>query len=773
MAYRILAAPICSSSKHTEFPFMVRTLLFGIAFFTSLLSFAQDFILQDWYWDYPQVENRMRWAQFLSTQADDVKKAGFTYVWLMPLSQGSGGGYSVGYDVKDYYNLGDKGLNRYGQRQHLNLLLDSLEAAGIRTIADVVYNHRDGGEAEDNPALRDYMYNLTYAGVANGDNAYPSDRYRMYLPLGGSTGNEAGDYYFKVRSKTMHPRYFGKEYYFEMWTNKKAPANMSPLEESEPNGGGDCGQPFDNMAVARSVKAYVDASGCGIDEFKITLDTADFFEVGDTLWMTLRTANAAGFGDHADLYFHGIWAASQSRDISDQVVYQSFTDFSKVWSGKGIMNWPDFKPNGRPTGLSGDWDGMWFYYDIDQEASNARQVLFEFSKWLWTNIGIRGFRLDAVKHFPPAFVGDLMDYLHDEGHDPGIVVGEYYDGNGALLKGWVDGVKAAMDGDTKAAIDIRVFDFSLRYALKEACDAFGYDVRNVFNASMVDASGASGFETVTFVGNHDFRTKEQRIQHDPVLAYAYILSNNQLGIPCVYYPDYFHHPDDAGKIKGLIEAHKKYIFGASQRTYLNNFNSPYSSNFISGASNTSLIYQLSGSTSGREVVVAINFSGEALKVDQSLEMARLSEGDTLTDIFGLSNFPYALVKNGQIYLELPPRSFSVWVQGDLQEKLISVEAPFEATGMGGAIMNKVSPALHLYPNPASSVLTCSLGRMKHRQDIRYSIVSGAGKEVIKGKAQSDHDGEIKIPVGKLPAGIYQCIVEGQSFRSSASFVIIR
>ena len=750
---------------------MLRLSLFALAFLTFHFLAAQDFILQDWYWNYPQTENRMRWAEYLSTRADEVADAGFTYVWLMPLSQGTGGGYSVGYDVRDYYNLGDKGLNRYGQRRHLDYLLDSLKAFGLKPIADVVYNHRDGGRAESNPALRNYMYQLSYAGVGSGDNAYPSDRYQLALPLGGSTANFSGDYYFKVRSKTMHPRYFGKEYYFEAWTRKKGKSNKPLLLESEPNGGGDCGQPFNNMAVQRVIKGTVDDQGCGIDEFKITLDTSDFYESGDTLWMTLRTGNAAGFGDHADLYFHGIWAAEQGRDIADEVLYQTFTDFSRVWSGKGIMNWRDFKPNGTPTGLSGDRDGMWFYYDIDQAAVNARQVLFEFTRWLWAEIGIRGFRLDAVKHFDPAFVGDLLDFMHDQGYDPGMFVGEYYDGNGALLKGWVDAVKAAMDADTRAAIDVRVFDFALRYSLKQACDAFGYDVRQVFNSSLVDAFGASGFETVTFVGNHDFRTKEQKVQNDAILAYAYILSNNQLGVPCVYYPEYFKRPKDAGKINALIEAHKKYIFGASARYYLNNYSSSYSSNFISGYPNTSLIYQLSGTAGGRDVIVAINFAGETLKVDQSVDMGQLSEGDTLTDIFAFSAYPYALVRNGQIYMELPPRSFSIWVQGDLQDRIIPSDPPFRPTGLGSlGQVHADDLSIALYPNPATDFVLLNF-RQQSAADLEYQLCAVDGRILRSGCEKLAVEGKIKIPVSDLPTGIYRVTVRSGGRLRSASLLI--
>jgi hypothetical protein len=36
-------------------------------------------------------------------------------------------------------------------------------------------------------------------------------------------------------------------------------------------------------------------------------------------------------------------------------------------SGRGQMTQANFKPNGNATQLSGDWDEMLFFYDVDPE----------------------------------------------------------------------------------------------------------------------------------------------------------------------------------------------------------------------------------------------------------------------------------------------------------------------------------------------------------------------------------------------------------------------
>ncbi len=645
----------------------MKRILYFLFFLTPYLAKSQDFMMQAWYWDYPKTTTGANWVGTLNGQASDLSGR-FTYMWLPPLAKPSFGNNSNGYDPKDLYDYGQYNNGcPWGTRAGLNSLISTYNANNIKAVGDLVYNHRDGGRAENNPAVENWIKN--FAGATP---PYPSDRVRCILPIGAGTQNGAGDYYIKIRSNTQNTsNYGGKPYKFYVQTNKVGWQALSDLNESEPNGGGDCGQAFNTVPLGRNIACTTDGSGCLTDEFKVTLTAADFNSV-DTLFIYFSNQN----GQYSDHRPYAIWSASRSADIANELKYQTYTDFSGLPSGQGSMNYTSFKPNGiNPTSLSGDLDWMWFFYDYDQNNTTCQNTLNDWTKWNWENVGIRGFRMDAVKHFPASFVSQLMNFMNANGMNPGMVVGESFDFNPATLSGWVQQVIGGMTSAAQSAINIRVFDFALRGALKEACDGFGFDVRNVYTSGIVGAGG-SGFNVVTFLNNHDFRSPGEPIQNDPKLAYAYILTNNKVGLPCVFYPDYYgvsvpNAPTVNLKpqIDQLIDIHKNHIFGSNQLEYLNQEGSGYlaGSNYISagtGASKaTTMIYQIKGGISGRDVIVAINFSGQTLKVDHQINTSGNPVGTKFDDIVGNSAFSFAQVDaSNRIYIQLPPRSYSVWLR---------------------------------------------------------------------------------------------------------------
>ncbi len=641
------------------------TLLFCFHIWLCLSVQAQDILLQGWYWDYPKTCAGNNWANTLENQAVELGEAGFTHVWLPPMSRASFGSCSNGYDVRDLYDLGEFGLGatQFGTRNDVDLLISNLNVNGIEAVADVVYNHRDGGTPENNPAVKDYI-TIHYNAAKN---PFPSDRFRCVLPLGADTGNGAGDYYFKVSSKTGDSQFHNKAYTFRVETNVTGSGQNNTSSETEPNGGGDCGQGFTDAPPGVTVQANVDASGCTVDEFKVTLDQGDFDANGDMLYIYLTNPN----GDYSDHRVYGLWSSSLSADIVDQIDYQTYTDFTQMPSGKGAMNFENFRPNSSNAAtayIDGDWETLLFFYDYDQSSPSTQTELFNWTKWLWNDVGIRGLRMDAVKHFDPAFVGDLMDEMHDAGQIPSLVTGEYFDGNPYALQSWIDGVYANMDNDTQEDISVKVFDFALRYSIKDACDWSGYDLRSLYNAGMVNGAGSSGFNVITFINNHDFRDFGQPIQNDPILAYAYILTNNQIGLPSVYYSDYYgvnipNAPTQFLKpaIDRLIEIQQDYITGSSSVDYLNRFSTPYGSNYMSGSADKTLLYQLSSGIAGLEVIVAINFSDNPLIVDHAINTSNLMTGDALTDLVGNAfQSETTIDNNGQIRIEIPARSYTVW-----------------------------------------------------------------------------------------------------------------
>ncbi|WP_417431414.1 alpha-amylase [Halpernia sp.] len=102
-----------------------------------------------WYTDgnsqlYDQIEN----------SADYLNDLGIDYVWFPPATKGNGGGYSVGYDPYDLFDLGEfdqKGTipTKYGSKdQYLNAI-KTLKEKNIKTIVDIVLNHKAGGDEKE------------------------------------------------------------------------------------------------------------------------------------------------------------------------------------------------------------------------------------------------------------------------------------------------------------------------------------------------------------------------------------------------------------------------------------------------------------------------------------------------------------------------------------------------------------------------------------------------------------------------------------------------
>lgn len=83
-----------------------------------------------------------------------LKELGISSVWLPPTYKASGGGYSVGYDPYDLYDLGEfdqKGTipTKYGTKKELLSACKKLQASGISIIADIVLNHKAGGDEKE------------------------------------------------------------------------------------------------------------------------------------------------------------------------------------------------------------------------------------------------------------------------------------------------------------------------------------------------------------------------------------------------------------------------------------------------------------------------------------------------------------------------------------------------------------------------------------------------------------------------------------------------
>lgn len=111
-------------------------------------------VLQAFHWYYP--DGGQLWSE-LRKQAPHFSATGISMVWLPPAYKGASGGYSVGYDTYDLFDLGEfeqKGTvaTKYGDKNQLLAAIDALHNHGIAVLLDVVVNHKMG--ADEKEAIR-------------------------------------------------------------------------------------------------------------------------------------------------------------------------------------------------------------------------------------------------------------------------------------------------------------------------------------------------------------------------------------------------------------------------------------------------------------------------------------------------------------------------------------------------------------------------------------------------------------------------------------------
>src|SRR5262245_30790334 len=99
----------------------------------------------------------------------EIAEAGYTSLWLPPPTKGSGG-FSVGYDLWDPFDLGDKDqrgtvATRYGTKGELLRMMKIAHRFGLRVYFDNIVNHR----AFDVPGYNASTPTNLYPGMVPGD----------------------------------------------------------------------------------------------------------------------------------------------------------------------------------------------------------------------------------------------------------------------------------------------------------------------------------------------------------------------------------------------------------------------------------------------------------------------------------------------------------------------------------------------------------------------------------------------------------------------------
>src|SRR6185503_10222459 len=105
----------------------------------------------------------------VASRIPEIAEAGYTSLWLPPPTKGNGG-FSVGYDVFDAFDLGDKNqrgttATRYGTKEELQQMVRLAHRFGLRVYFDNIMNHRAG----DVPGYNAFVPTNLYPGTVPSD----------------------------------------------------------------------------------------------------------------------------------------------------------------------------------------------------------------------------------------------------------------------------------------------------------------------------------------------------------------------------------------------------------------------------------------------------------------------------------------------------------------------------------------------------------------------------------------------------------------------------
>lgn len=118
-------------------------------------------LLQGFYWDAPS-DCDNPWWDHLAQQAQEIARTGFSSIWIPPVHKGAAGGYSMGYDPFDDYDIGSKDqrstyCTHWGSREQLLRSIAVMRTRGLDIYVDNVLGHRSGDDGWGNFRYRNAL----------------------------------------------------------------------------------------------------------------------------------------------------------------------------------------------------------------------------------------------------------------------------------------------------------------------------------------------------------------------------------------------------------------------------------------------------------------------------------------------------------------------------------------------------------------------------------------------------------------------------------------
>ena len=201
------------------------------------------------------------------------------------------------------------------------------------------------------------------------------------------------------------------------------------------------------------------------------------------------------------------------------------------------------------------------FADLDYSHPEVREDVKNWGLWVVKELGLRGFRFDAIKHFSEDFLEEFVQNLDSEHGEGFFLVGEF----------WKDSLDGLTSYLSKMDHKFSLFDAPLVSNFSQISNTEKGDMRSVFDQTLVQCEP---YNAVTLVTNHD--TQPSQALEMPIsdwfqpLAYALILLRNA-GYPCLFYGHVYgikggvendwKPPAAQGKIPDMTLARKLYAYG--------------------------------------------------------------------------------------------------------------------------------------------------------------------------------------------------------------------
>ncbi|BBM68214.1 hypothetical protein RmaAA213_00600 [Rhodothermus marinus] len=653
-----------------------------------------DVMMQAFYWDVPvdAAAKNGFWWDTLAAKAPELAAAGITAIWVPPPSKGNFGIYDMGYGIYDHFDLGNynqKGTveTRFGSRDELLKMVQTMHAYGIEVYADIVLNHIFGGpdNLEPNPAVKQYVFDEAIRDP-DGDghydqfSPYPTNEIIWRIP-----DAEPGDYYIKIKGYWLPCSDPKGERGYDLYINwdgspdqPNSPDNAN--WEYEPNDGN--GQYNDFPGSGKHIWAHIDPCG-DVDEYKITLTETHTIEI--RLEARREVYNPFDFvptDQRRGYYPFEIWHNGQNLAPTALQAW-TYTGITYVThTGPGEANWSwnysHFHPVDDRDYLG--WPGTdevipntkFFGNDLNTFDPVVQDRLITWGQWLTNTVGFDGYRLDFVRGYQPEFAAAWINNMprRSDGSQR-FVVAEYWGGK-AAIKNWVTTVESL-------GADADAFDFPLKATLTDMANWNGadWDMSWLNHAGLVRDNGGnnlSGLQVVTFVENHDTGKEHDKwLWRDWDMAYAYILFAE--GRPTIFYPHFYgipqHDHSDPGitvqapaslrqDIIRLINLRRNYLGGTM--VVLSEVGNPWPSAEVADV----FVARRGGNGTRSGAILVLNdheTDTKGLWVDSSpTGWPNWAGKDLINPETGETTHIY---DDGRVYVWAPPRDYAIWV---LQEE---------------------------------------------------------------------------------------------------------